>query len=95
MKNCYHFPGFPVDNAEFIEYFIWRNIKSPYYNSLFSILATLLLLIQPVVSLMLLSNEKLKYNMLMVYLVLTIPFAVYRLTTKRMYSVVSPGGHLQ
>jgi hypothetical protein len=80
---------------QLIEYFIWRNIKSPYYNSLFSILATLLLLIQPVVSLMLLSNEKLKYNMLLVYLVLAIPFAVYRLTTKRMYSVVSPGGHLQ
>jgi hypothetical protein len=80
---------------QFIEYFIWRNIKSPYYNSLFSILATLLLLIQPAVSLMLLSNEKLKYNMLFVYLVLAVPFAVYRLTTKRMYSVVSPGGHLQ
>lgn len=77
------------------EYFIWSNFKNPFYNTFYSIMATLLLLIQPMVSLMLLTNKSLKYKMLTLYLVLVIPFASYRFATKRISSIISPNGHLQ
>jgi len=43
---------------QLIEFFIWRNINNKFYNKLFSIIATLLLIIQPIMSIMILTNKK-------------------------------------
>ena len=80
---------------QLIEFFIWRNIQNPLYNNIFSICASLLLLIQPVVSLMTLHNNTIKNQMLIIYLFLAIPFAIYGYTTKHIYSSVTKLGHLQ
>ena len=50
---------------QLIEFFIWRNIDNKYYNNIFSILATLLLLLQPIFSIMLLKNINLRFGRLL------------------------------
>lgn len=80
---------------QLLEYFIWKNINNPFYNKVFTILATLLLLVQPIASTMLITNKIVRYNLLTLYLILSIPFAIYRFMTRKIYSSVSPLGHLQ
>jgi len=80
---------------QLIEYFIWKNINDPVYNNLFSIMATLLLFIQPIASTMLITNNIVRTNMLLLYLILSIPLLIYRLFTKKINSTVSPLKHLK
>ena len=80
---------------QLIEYFIWRNVNDPIYNNLFSIMATLLLIMQPIASAMLITNNAVRTNILSLYLVLTIPLTIYRLFTKKINSTVSPLNHLK
>lgn len=80
---------------QFFEYFIWLNVKNPLYNSIFTILATLLLLVQPIATNMLITNKSVQQNMLLIYLICMIPFAGYRFMTKKINSTVSDLGHLQ
>ena len=79
---------------QLIEYFIWKNIKNPYYNSVFTIIAGFVFLIQPICSLMILSDKTLRNRLIICYLILAIPFAIYTLSSKRMYASVSPLGHI-
>ena len=79
---------------QLIEYFIWKNINNSFYNQLFSGLASILLILQPIVSLMLLRNESLRKTMLGVFLLLAIPYTIYQFATKRIYSDVNKNGYL-
>ena len=79
---------------QLIEYFIWKNINDPLYNKIFTTLATLLLLVQPIASTMLITNKIMRIYILTLYLVLSIPFVTYRFMTKKNYSSISPLGHL-
>jgi hypothetical protein len=79
---------------QLIEFFIWKNINNPGLNSFFSILATILLLIQPIASIMLLQNEMRLY-FLIPYLLLIIPIVLYNFFTKKINSSVSKFNHLQ
>jgi len=80
---------------QLIEFFIWRNIDNKFYNNIFSISATLLLLVQPIASIMILKNKQLRYLLLSSYLFLIIPYSIYKFFTKRIYSVISESGHLR
>jgi hypothetical protein len=95
FKNIFHY----IFIASFIfiqliEFFIWRNINNKFYNNIFSIIAQLLLIIQPIISIMLLSNIKLRNSLLILYLLIAIPFSIYNFSTKNIHSVVSERGHL-
>ena len=79
---------------QLIEFFIWRNINNKFYNNIFTICALLLLAIQPVASLMLLTNIKLRNILLGLYLLFVIPFLIYNFSTKHIHSVVNESGHL-
>jgi hypothetical protein len=62
---------------------------------MFSIMATLLLLLQPIASIMMiLSNIRLRNTLLFLYLLLAIPFSIYSFSTKHIHSVISKSGHL-
>ena len=80
---------------QLFEFFIWRNIDNKYYNSFFSKGATLLITSQPIFSLMILSNIPLRNILLGVYLLLAIPFIIYKFFTKDIHSEVSKSGHLR
>ena len=80
---------------QLIEVFIWRNINNPIYNTIFTTMAALLLLVQPIATNMLITNKSVQRSMLFVYLICMIPFATYNFMTKKINSTVSTMGHLQ
>jgi hypothetical protein len=79
---------------QLIEFFIWRNLHHTYYNHVFSIAAILLVALQPVASLMIISNKSLRDCLLFFYLLLAIPFTMYQFSTKYIHSIISKSGHL-
>ena len=79
---------------QLIEFFIWKNINNKFYNNIFSISATLLLIIQPIVSIMIVTNKSLRNLLLISYLLLVIPFSIYKFSTKHVHSIISKSGHL-
>lgn len=80
---------------QLIEFFIWKNINNKFYNNIFSILATCLLIIQPVASIMILTNIKLRNLLLASYLILAIPYSIYKFSTQHICSEVGDSGHLR
>lgn len=81
-------------SMQLIEFFIWRNINNTFYNHIFSTMAALLIFIQPVITLMMISNVSLRNNLLVAYLVFFIPYFTYKFITNNMKSQVSNRGHL-
>ena len=80
---------------QLFEFFIWRNINNSIYNGVFTILATLLLLVQPIATNMLITNKSVQQSMLFVYMICMVPFAIYRFMTQKINSTISDLGHLQ
>lgn len=80
---------------QLIEYFIWVNINNPFYNSIFTMLATILLLVQPIVSNLLITNKTLQQKMLYSYMLFIIPVSLYKFNVKKINSDVSNLGHLR
>ena len=80
---------------QLIEFFIWRNINNKFYNNFFSIIGLLLLFIQPVASIMILQNIELRNLLLASYLLVAIPYSIYKFSTNHIHTVVSKCGHLK
>ena len=80
---------------QLIEYFIWVNIHNSYYNSFFSIMAFILLLFQPIISIMILNDTNLKKWIIIMYVIYASTYSIYMFSTTRMYSSVSKMGHLK
>jgi hypothetical protein len=82
-------------SMQLIEFFIWRNLNNKFYNRVFSIAAMTLILLQPVFSLMIISNNAtLRNYMLFAYLLCSIPIASYNFLTNTIYSSRAENGHL-
>ena len=79
---------------QLIEFFIWRNIDNKKLNNLFSTLGALLLLIQPIASLLMLKDESLKYKLIALYSIVAVPFFIYQNYDHEMTTVFSKYGHL-
>lgn len=84
-----------VISIQLAEFFIWRNINNKKYNHLFSVITMIILHMQPIASLMILSNTYLRNSLLAAYLMIIIPSAIYKLSTKYIYSVIGKSGHLR
>lgn len=80
---------------QLIEFFLWRNLNDKELNKLFSILGALLLLFQPVASLMLLKDITLRTKMLMIYAIPAFFLFIYQLTSRDFLTEVSNRGHLK
>jgi len=80
---------------QLFEFFIWRNIDNKFYNHVFSVMAAFLIVIQPVASLMTLTNIPLRNVLLTAYLIVSIPYFIYKFNTENMKTVVSEKGHLK
>lgn len=81
-------------SMQLIEFFIWRNINNQFYNHIFSMMAAMLIFIQPLITLMLLPNISLRNNLLCGYSVLFIPYFIYKFITNNIKSKISNKGHL-
>jgi len=82
-------------SIQLIEVFIWKNIDDKFYNNIFSILATTLLIIQPILSIMIISNEQLRNKLLIAFLLCAIPYSIYKFYNTQIHSIISKSGHLQ
>ena len=86
---------FSVISMQLFEFFIWRNINNKFYNHFFSFGSSVLLLLQPFFSIMLISNRNIRNIILACYILIAAPYFIYYFSTKYIYSVVSKSGHLQ
>jgi hypothetical protein len=80
---------------QLIEYFIWINLNDTFYNNIFTILATLLVIVQPIASTMIITNNTIRNTLLSIYVLITIPFVCYRFYVTNINSTISPLGHLR
>ena len=82
-------------SMQLIEFFIWRNITNKFYNSIFTICAFILIFLQPIASLMLLSNLVLRNVLLTIYTLFGGIYVAYIIYTQRFVSTLSKSGHLE
>ena len=80
---------------QLIEFFIWRNLNNKRLNKLFSNLGAVLLLLQPVASLMLLKDIDLRNKMLTLYVIPAFSYFIYEFSNKDFLTSVSKVGHLK
>ena len=80
---------------QLIEFFLWRNLNNKEMNKLFSILGSLLLLLQPVASLMLLNNYNLRIKMILAYFIPIFSYFIYEINRKEFTTSISKSGHLK
>jgi hypothetical protein len=96
LNNTFHYLFFAsFIFMQLIEFFIWRNINNKFYNNMFSIMATLLLLLQPIASIMILQNVELRNLLLTSYLLFATPYSIYKFSNKNIHSVIGESGHLR
>ena len=79
---------------QLIEFFLWRNLNNPRLNNLFSIMGSLLLIIQPIASLLILKDDNLKYKLITIYSLVAFSYFIYQNYDHKMITIVSKSGHL-
>jgi hypothetical protein len=79
---------------QLIEFFLWKYINNKKINNIFSMLGSLLLIIQPIASLLLLKNETLRYSLIIPYSICALLFFIYEINNHSFYTTVSKTGHL-
>lgn len=96
FKNLYtYFFFLSFISMQLIETLLWRNLKNRVWNQSISIAGALLLLIQPIASLMLIKNIARRNCMVFVYSILAVIYFMYKLITHDFYTSVSKCGHLK
>lgn len=80
---------------QLIEFFLWRNLNNKELNRFFSILGALLLMLQPIASLMLLNNIDMRNKMIALYSIPSFSYFIYNIVNKDFSTVVSKTGHLK
>jgi len=97
IKNCQTIPCYlfiaSFISMQLIEFFIWRNLNNE-YNHVFTMMALLLIIIQPLVSLFMLPNTSLRRLLMILYSAFAIPYVLYDLRNP-VKSIVSKNGHLR
>lgn len=83
-----------IISIQLIEFFIWRNITNSFYNRVFTWVANTVLVLEPLFSLMLITNDKIKYRLIPIYLFLLVPYIIYQIIFMDIHSEISKKGHL-
>jgi hypothetical protein len=79
-------------SMQLIEYFLWKNINNKKSVQTISIFGQLLVLLQPIASLMMLKNELLKWIMIGIY---SIPASILFISSNKNYKTTVLNGHLK
>lgn len=80
---------------QLIEHLIWKNFNNPFYNKLFTICAIFVILImQPLTSLMNVNNFSLRNNLILSYLGFLSIYVINNYPNFDFYSIISKKGHL-
>jgi len=80
---------------QLIEYFIWENINNPFYNSLFTKVLLFVTFLQPIASIFIITNNKLSFALLKVYLFLSLLYYLFKFYFDKLtFSTITTDGHL-
>lgn len=79
---------------QLLEFFVWSNLDNVVYNNFFSTLISIVILFQPIASLMMISNTNLRNNMIAAYCIIMALFISFSIPTYAL-SKVSKCGHLR
>jgi len=77
---------------QLIEYFLWRNLEDKTLNYVYSLLGQILVTIQPIASLLLLTNPAMKVQMISLYFLFV---GIVFLTHKKVFKTSIQNGHLK
>lgn len=80
-------------SMQLVEFFLWKNIKTN-YNSFFTKIAYVLVYLQPIASLMLLTNIPLRTALMIPYIIFGCIHLINILINKKIITTVSKQGHL-
>jgi len=95
FKNPYAYVFmFSVVLIQFVEFILWRNLNNYIINRMFSVFGLLLVCIQPVTSLLLITDIRLRNRMLMLYTIPAIVFLLYNVLTVDIHTTTSHSGYL-
>ena len=89
-----YFFVFSIIFMQFVEFLLWRNIKNTIINSNLSKLGLLTLSIQPLASVLLITDSTLRNYVLLIYSIPALIYFIYTITTSRIHTTMSPSGHL-
>jgi len=79
---------------QLIEFFIWRNLNNK-YNKVFTSMAICLLMLQPIFSLMMIKEIKLRNILISIYTIIALPYSIYKYSNMNIRSTVTKSGHLR
>jgi hypothetical protein len=82
-------------SMQFIEFILWRNLNNPLINKIFSILGSLLLVIQPIASLLMLKDIPIRNKLLGIYTVPAFIYSLYMASKTDFNTTISKTGHLK
>lgn len=79
-------------SMQLVEYFLWRNLENKKLNFVYSAIGQILLTIQPIASLLLITNTRLKVKMIGLY---SLFVGVVFFTQKKIFKTSIHNGHLK
>ena len=81
---------------QLIEFFLWRNLNNKDINQKLSIAGALLLMVQPIASLLMLKDDFTRKAMLTAYTIPAFAYFIYKVNTQSNFNTtVTPTGHLR
>jgi hypothetical protein len=83
-----------IISMQLIEFILWRNLDNTVINQTVSSMGVLLLLFQPIASLLLIENIPLRNKLLAVYSIPAFIFLVYNSLMTNIHTTLSPSCHL-
>ena len=88
--------SFLVISMQLVEYFIWKNIDVKNLNHFYSVVACIVLILQPLALMMMVKQEHIRYSLLFFYILFMIFFTtnIVKINSKNTITTVSPNGHL-
>jgi len=82
-------------SVQLIEYFIWRNINNKYYNNIFSIIVTIVFILLPMSTMMMISDISVRFSAFVGYFIFMVYSFVYRFDASDSHTALTPKGHLR
>ena len=86
---------FSIFLVQLIEFFLWRNLHNKFYNHLFSLLNTINLFLQPIFSIMIISNKNIRNILFSIYSTFMILLNSNKILSGTIKTTVSKNKNLQ
>jgi hypothetical protein len=80
---------------QLIEFFLWRNLNNKDLNHILSVIGMLLVMVQPIASLLMLEDKQSSYKIIAIYSFFAAIFFIYQFNDHRFTTEIAQNGHLK